>query len=358
MLVRQVGNKGNIGKIGKRTFALLAVGSALVASLAACSSSGGKGAGAATAGGTSAGAHQTVNIVGYSVPKPAFDALTAAFQKTPAGKNVTFHAAYGASGTESKAVAAGQPADYVVLSLEPDLTKLVPKFISPSWNAGPTKGIVTDSVVVIAVRKGNPLHIHSWADLTKPGVKIVTPDPSSSGSAKWNLLAAYESVITSGGTPAQAAQYITAFYKNVVSRASSGAIALSQFEAGTGNVLITYENSAIQARQSGQSLDYFVPSETVLIENPAAVTVTAPPAAKQFLQYTLSRAGQEIVVSKGFRPVVPGTPVGMVQGANDPSKPFPTPQHLVTVASLGGWTKVNKELFSSSGVITKIAGSS
>lgn len=354
MLVRRVGKNGNIEKIrkrGKGSFALLAVTAALVAS--ACGSSGGKGAGAATAGGTK----QTVNIVGYSVPKPAFDALTAAFQKTPAGKNVTFHAAYGASGTESKAVAAGQPADYVVLSLEPDLTKLVPKFISPNWDAGPTKGIVTDSVVVIAVRKGNPLHIHSWADLTKPGVKIVTPDPSSSGSAKWNLLAAYESVITSGGTPAQAANYITALYKHVVSRAASGAIALSQFEAGTGNVLLTYENSAIQARQSGQSLDYFVPSETVLIQNPAAVTVTAPPAAKQFLQYTLTKAGQEIVASKGFRPVVPGTPVGVVQGANDPSKPFPTPQHLVTVASLGGWTKVDKELFSTSGVITKIAAS-
>lgn len=300
----------------------------------------------------------TVDLVGYSVPKPAYDALTSAFEKTPAGKGVTFAASYGASGSQSRAVQEGQPADYVVLSLAPDLTKLVPKYVAPSWDNNSTGGIVSDSVVVIAVHKGNPLHITGWADLAKPGVQIVTPDPASSGSAKWNILAAYESVIADGGTPAQARAYLADFYKHVVSRASSGSVALSQFMAGTGNVLITYENSAIDARQAGGSLDYVVPSETVLIENPAAVTIKAKPAAESFLQFTLSSQGQEIFAAKGFRPAVADTPVGTVAGANDPSDPFPVPAHLVTVGQLGGWTAVNKQFFSSSGIVTQIEKSS
>ncbi|MBN9620279.1 MAG: substrate-binding domain-containing protein [Actinobacteria bacterium] len=142
---------------------------------------------------TSAGG--TVNIVAYSVPKPAYDSLTTAFQKTPAGKGVQFKSSYGPSGTQSKAVAGGQAADYVGFSVGSDLTKLVPSKVASNWNSGPTKGIVSDSVVVIAVRKGNPKHICGWDDLIKPGVKIVTPDPASSGSAKWNILAAYEHVL-------------------------------------------------------------------------------------------------------------------------------------------------------------------
>ncbi|HEY2674560.1 MAG TPA: extracellular solute-binding protein [Rugosimonospora sp.] len=304
---------------------------------------------------TSAGG--TVNIVAYSVPKPAYDALGTAFQKTPAGAGVTFKSSYGPSGTQSKNVAGGQKADYVGFSVGSDLTKLVPSKVAQGWDSGPTKGLVSDSVVVIAVRKGNPKHICGWDDLIKSGVKIVTPDPATSGSAKWNILAAYEHVLLNGGTDAQAKDYLTKFFKNVVVRASSGAVATTQFTSGTGDALISYEDEAIDARQAGQSLDYVVPAQSFLIENPAAVTKTASPSAKNFLDYVESVGGQTVFAQKGFRPVVAGANPGPVQGANDPNNPFPNPQKIATIEQLGGWSAVNDKFFSSNGIVTKIEGS-
>ena len=254
---------------------LVAVATSLLLALTACSSSN------ASTGGK-------LSLVAYSVPKPAYEALAKAFAATPKGKGISWASSYGASGTQSQAVSNGQKADFVAFSLEPDLTKLVPRFVDASWNIGPTKGIVSSSVVVIAVRKGNPLHINGWDDLTKPGVRIVTPDPGSSGSAKWNILAAYSHVLADGGTEAQAQAYLKAFFANVVSKPNSGANATSTFLNGTGDVLISYENEAIAARQKGQPLDYLVPAESILIENPAAVTKTAPQSAKDFLAYVQS----------------------------------------------------------------------
>jgi sulfate/thiosulfate transport system substrate-binding protein len=332
---------------------MIAAGAALALVATACGGSSGGSTGAAATTGPNAG--QSVAIVGYSVPKPAYDALEAGFAKTDPGKGVKFSETFGASGTQSKAVAAGQKADYVNFSTGPDMTKLVPKFVAADWNAGSTKGVIADSVVVIAVRKGNPLHITGWDDLIKPGIKIVTPDPASSGSAKWNILAAYEHVIAEGGSDADATTYLTSFFKNVVSKPSSGALAATTFSQGTGDVLISYESEAILARQKGTALDYIVPKESVLIETPAAVTVGASAAAKSFLTYAQSDEGQKIFASKGFRPVSSSTDVGSVQGATDPSKPFPTVEKLTTVTSLGGWTKVNKQFFDTTdGIITKI----
>lgn len=297
---------------------------------------------------------KTIHLVAYSVPQPAYDALGQAFAKTTAGKGVTLTGSYGPSGAQSKAVLAGQKADYVAFSVEPDLTKLVPSQVDASWNIGATKGLVSDSVVVIVVRKGNPLHITGWDDLVKPGVQIVTPVPSSSGSAKWNILAAYEHVIAAGGTPAQASAYLKSFFAHVKSRAASGSQATQQFLSGTGNVLISYEDEAIAARQAGKPVDYLVPDQSVLIENPAAVTKTAPSQAKAFLDFVESEPGQEIFASKGFRPVLKGAKVGTVIGANDPSNPFPAVKQLVTVESLGGWSKVNDEFFGDNGISTKL----
>jgi sulfate/thiosulfate transport system substrate-binding protein len=324
----------------------VAVAAAATAALAlsACSSSGG-----------SAG---TVRLVAYSVPKPAYDALGKAFAKTSAGKGVKLQASYGPSGSQSKAVLAGQKADYVGFSVTPDLTKLVPSKVDKGWDSGATKGIVSDSVVVIVVRKGNPLGIKGWDDLIKPGVKIVTPSPASSGSAKWNILAAWSHVTAQGGSEAQATAYLKQFYSHVVSKTASGAVATQQFEAGTGNVLISYENEAITARAKGASVDYIVPDQSVLIQNPAAVTKTASKAAKKFLTFALSSQGQEIFASTGFRPVTSGVKVGTVKGANDPSNPFPTVPKLTTVAQLGGWSSVNDKFFGDNGIDTKIEGSS
>jgi sulfate transport system substrate-binding protein len=327
---------------GRRAIALLTVAGLAMIGVAACAST--------------TSDSKKLSLVAYSVPKPAYDALSGAFEKTSQGAGVGFAASYGASGTQSKAVANGQHADYVAFSLEPDLTKLVPKFVSPNWNSGPTKGLVSDSVVVIAVRKGNPKHISGWDDLVKPGVKIVTPDPGSSGSAKWNILAAYTHVLADGGTDAQAQDYLKKFFANVVSKPSSGSNATTTFLNGTGDALISYENEAIAARQKGQSLDYVVPDESVLIENPAAVTQSAPPVAKDFLAFVESEAGQKIFASHGYRPVLPDVQPGVVQGANDPGNPYPQVKHLVTIASLGGWSAVNAKYFSDGGIVPKIEG--
>lgn len=320
---------------------LIAALGVLAVLLAACSGSGG-------------GADH-VAIVAYSVPKPAYDNLQAAFVKTDEGRGTDFSGSYGASGSQSKSVANGQDADYVGFSLEPDMARLVPDIVAKDWNSGPSKGMVSDSVVVFVVRKGNPKGIHRWADLIKPGVKIVTPDPASSGSAKWNILAAYTQVTANGGSAAQAKAYLSAFYGHTVSRPASGADATTTFDAGTGDVLISYEDEAIAARQKGADVDYVVPSATFLIENPAAVTKNASAPAKAFLRFALSNAGQKIFAVNGFRPVVPGVDVGTVPGANDPAHPFPRIAKLTTVAELGGWAHVDETFFGPRGIVTEIA---
>jgi sulfate/thiosulfate transport system substrate-binding protein len=344
---------GRIDLPATRTFWRRAAASVTVAALAgiglaACSSS--------SASTTSGGGKRSLALVAYSVPKPAYDALQAGFAGTSQGAQVAWRSSYGASGDQSRAVQNGQRADYVAFSLEPDLTRLVPKFVAPNWNSGPTKGLVSESVVVIAVRKGNPKKITGWDDLVRPGVRIVTPDPGSSGSAKWNILAAYTHVLARGGSDADAEAYLKKFYGNVVSKPDSGAKATQTFLNGTGDALISYENEAIAARQKRQSLDYVVPAESIRIENPAAVTVSAPPAAQDFLAYAESLAGQRIFVSKGFRPVRTDVPIGTVEGANDPAKPFPTVAHLTTIADLGGWKAVNAKYFDKgTGLVPKIA---
>jgi sulfate transport system substrate-binding protein len=313
-----------------------------MAALAGCSSSG-------------ADAPNRAAIVGFSVLKPGYDAVEKAFQATAAGRGVSFSASYGASGSQSKAVASGQPADYVGLSLEPDMTRLVPQFVDPSWNAGPAKGIGTTSVVAIVVRPGNPLHITGWDDLIKPGVQIVTPDPATSGSAKWNILAAYTHKLQTGGTDADAKAFLAAFFKNVVSKPASGADATTAFLQGTGNVLISYENEAIAAKQAGKQLDYVVPPDTFKIENPVAVTKNASDAAKRFLSYVQSDAGQKVFAAEGFRPLNPADVPGTVQGANDPSNPYPAITKLETIDDLGGWTRVNAEFFDPDyGIVSQI----
>ena len=323
--------------------AWLTVASLAAIGAAGCSSSG------------KSGDSGQLSLVAYSVPKPAYDALQAAFAKTDQGKGTSLASSYGASGTQAQAVLNGQRADYVAFSLTPDLTKLVPKFVAPDWNSGPTKGLVSDSVVVIAVRKGNPMNIKGWDDLIKPGVKIVTPDPGSSGSAKWNILAAYAHVLQNGGSDEQAQTYLRKFFANVVSKPSSGSAATTTFLNGTGDVLISYENEAIAARQKGKALDYVVPDESLLIENPAAVTKTAPHTAKDFLSFVESAAGQKIFASHGYRPVLSGVTVGTVQGANDPANPFPAVKKLETIADLGGWSAVNTRFFDKTdGIVTKI----
>ena len=336
-----------------RLVALTALASAAAIGVSACSSSKDSGN-----GGGGSGRGGKVSIVAYSVPKPAYDALETAFKATPEGKGVSFSSSYGASGAQSKAVASGQAADYVNFSVGSDMSKLVPQFVAADWNTGATKGIVSTSVVVLVVRKGNPKHITGWDDLVKPGIKIVTPDPASSGSAKWNALAAYEHTIAQGGTEAQAKDFLTKYFKNVVAKPSSGAQATSTFTSGTGDVLVSYESEAIQARAKGADVDYVVPQDSFLIETPGAVTVKASQAAKDFLAFVLSAQGQQQFASHGFRPAAAGVTATGVNGANDPANPYPSVAKLTTINDLGGWSDVNKKFFDpDNGLVIKIENS-
>ena len=237
----------------------------------------------------------------YSTPKEAYEEIIPAFRKTPAGQGVGFSQSYGNSGDQARAVIAGLPADIVALSLEPDVTKLVDeKLVAANWNSGPQKGFVTKSVVVLAVRKGNPKNIRTWADLVKPGVEVLTPNPFTSGGARWNVMAAYGAQIEQGSSDAQAIDYLERLFKNVPVQDKSAREALQTFTGGKGDVLIAYENEAITAQQKGEEVDYVIPDETILIENPVAVTTKAEPEAAAFLEYLRRRAGAEGLRREGL----------------------------------------------------------
>lgn len=299
----------------------------------------------------------TLHLVGFAVPAEANKAAQEAWAKTPEGAGITWEQSYGASGDQSRAVVNGLKADYVNFSLEGDVTRLVEAgLVDPAWKDGPTKGIVSDSVVVIVVAQGNPKKITGWDDLIKPGVRIVTPNPASSGSARWNILAAYQQVISAGGTEAEAEDYLRAFFGNVVALPGSGRDATTAFLQGTADVLISYENEAILARQSGETFDYLVPDDTLKIENPGAVLKDADPKAQAYLDFVLSPDGQQAFAAKGFRPVVEGVTVGEVAGANDPANPFPEPRRLFTINDdLGGWKSVNEKFFADkTGLVPRI----
>src|SRR2546423_6779340 len=185
-------------------------------------------------------------LVAYSTPREAYAQLIPAFQKTTAGRGVSFSQSYGASGEQSRAVAAGLDADVVAFSLAPDITSLVQKkLVAQSWNKDKWHGMVTRSVVVFVVRDGNPKKLKTWNDLLKPGVQIVTPNPFTSGGARWNVMAAYGGALRSGKTPKQAVDYLGKLWKHVVSQPTSAREGLQTFLAGRGDVFLAYENEAI-----------------------------------------------------------------------------------------------------------------
>jgi sulfate transport system substrate-binding protein len=293
-----------------------------------------------------------LGLVAYSTPKKAYDALTTAFEKTAAGKNVTFTESFAASGAQSRAVAAGQPADVVAFSTEPDVARLVKAgLVSSNWDANQYKGIVADSLVVMVVRKGNPKHITGWSDLVKPGIDVVTPNPSTSGSARWNILAAYGAQLKLGKSPARALAYVrTLITKHVSVEDPSGSTAMQTFAGGKGDVLLSYESEAIAAEKAGLPVQYVIPRQTILIQTPDAVVNKSshPKQAQAFLSWLWSPTAQTIWANEGFRPVVQSV-------ASQFASKFPTPPQLFTIDSLGGWKTVDKTLFDpANGSVTKI----
>ena len=286
------------------------------------------------------GGGERLTLAAYSTPQEAYkEELIPAFQKTPQGKGLTFDQSYGASGEQSRAIEAGLPADVIALSLEPDVTKLEePGLVDPSWNDDRYKGFVTNSVVVFAVRPGNPKNIRTWEDLTKPGVEVITPNPFTSGGAKWNLMAAYGAQSDQGGNEQAGVDYLRRLFANVPVQDKSARESLQTFTAGKGDVLLAYENEAITAKDKGEQLDYVVPDDTILIENPIAVSKEsqAPDKARAFVDYARSEAGQRIFVKRGYRPVL--------ESANDPKR-FPEPSGLFKIDRFGGWSAVNDKFF-------------
>ncbi len=316
----------------KRTAAVLLSLIAASLGLAACGSSG------------SGSKHLT--LVAYSTPQGVFEKLIPAFQATADGKGVSFSQSYGPSGEQSRTVANGLHADVVNFSLEPDVERLVKAgLVSSSWNQNATHGFLTNSVDVIIVRKGNPKHITGWQDLVKPGVQVLTPNPFTSGGARWNVMAAYGAQLKEGKTPAQAQEYLKALFHNVVSQDSSARNALQTFLAGRGDALLDYESEAIADQKKGAAIEYVIPRDTILIQNPVAV-VGSSATAKKFVEYLLSPPAQTIWAEQGYRPVISG----IAAAAH-----FPTPPGLFTIESLGGWKTVNKQFFEpETGIVTKI----
>jgi sulfate/thiosulfate transport system substrate-binding protein len=300
---------------------------------------------AAPAGATGA----DLTLVAYSTPKPAYAKLIAAFQQTPAGRGVTFSQSYGPSGTQATSVVDGLPADVANFSLEPDMDKLVKAgLVSSSWDDNATHGMVTNSVVAFIVRKGNPKHITTWSDLVKPGVKVITPNPFSSGSAQWNLLAAYGAELRQGKTAAEAEAYLSSLLKHTVAQPNSASSALQTFLSGEGDVTLDYEDDALYAQSKGEPVSVVVPPQTILIQNPIAVLKTSKnqKAADAFVSFLLSPAGQRIWAEEGYRPVLPSVAKAFK---------FPDPQSLFTINYLGGWTTARSKFFDpTTGLVAKI----
>jgi sulfate transport system substrate-binding protein len=314
-------------------------------------------AAAIVVGAQAASAKTTLSLVAYSTPKDAYAKIIPAFQATSAGKDVSFNQSYGASGDQARAVAAGLGADLVALSLEPDVTTLVKKGIVPSnWKQNPYHGMVTDSVVVFVVRDGNPKKIHTWADLTKSGVQVVTPNPFTSGGARWNVMAAYGAQRAQGKTDKQAIAYLKALFKNVPVLPKSAREATQVFASGKGDVLLTYENEAIYANKKGVHTEYVLPKQTILIENPVALTKSGlkHSEARAFLRFLWSSKAQKLYGDAGYRPVVKSV-------ARSAKYRFKQPKTLFTIGSKGlglrGWKSVQYRFFNhDSGIMVKVIG--
>jgi sulfate/thiosulfate-binding protein len=284
------------------------------------------------------GGDKKISLVAYSTPREVYEELIPMFRETPGGANVEFEPSYASSGEQSRAVEAGLPADYVAFSLEPDVTRLVDAgLVAPDWSdTEKYDGMVSDSVVVFVVREGNPKRIHTWDDLLREDVEVITPNPFTSGGAKWNLMAAYVGQLEQGKSEEEAVQFLRDLLANVPVQNKSAREALQTFAIGLGDVMLAYENEAIFVERESEAIEHIVPDQTILIENPAAVTASATPEAASWLEFVQSPEAQRVFGEYGYRPVDPD-----VAAEFD----FPQPAGLFTIGDLGGWTEVNEKFF-------------
>jgi sulfate/thiosulfate transport system substrate-binding protein len=306
---------------------------ALAGSVAACG-------GSSDAEGSD-GSGGTIDLVAYSTPQELYEQdIEPAFTESPDGDGVAFKNSFGSSGDQSRAVEAGLPADFIHLPIEVDINRLIEAgLVAEDYDAG-GKGSPQNSVVVFVTRPGNPQGIDSWDDLVTGEVEVITPNPFTSGGARWNLMAAYGSQIAQGKSEDEALDFVAQILENTPVQDASARDALQTFVGGKGDVLLSYENEAIQAQEAGEEVEYVVPDETILIETKAAVSEEAddPEAAQAFLDFLLSDEGQRLFAEGGYRPVK--EPI-----LKQYEDKFPTPEDLFTIEEFGGWETVATEFF-------------
>jgi sulfate transport system substrate-binding protein len=306
-----------------------------------------------------------LKVGAYSVVREVLDeglfAAFAAHWKSRTGREFKPEASYLASGAQARAIASGLDVDVAILSHEGDMETLVKASkVKPSWRDGPNKGMITHSLVVIGLRSGNPKGINDWADLAKPGVGVLYPDPKTSGGARWNVSAIYGAAFLASREAAQGAPDLSVVrgllakvQANVVNMDPSGRQSMANFtERGTGDAIVTYENELLLQGKEGESFPYVIPPATLLIESPAALVESSVEShgsravAEAFLEFLTSDDGQRIMAEYGFRPVKSG--VAAPKGAHA------LPRKLFTIADLGGWAKLDAELFGPKGLWTSI----
>ncbi|MDZ8256861.1 sulfate ABC transporter substrate-binding protein [Nostoc sp. ChiQUE01b] len=346
---------------------LFLVGTVLSVALAACS---GGGTGNNSASETPAASASPVavskdnvelTLVSFAVTKAAHEAIIPKFVeqwKKDHNQAVVFKQSYGGSGSQTRAVIDGLEADVVHLALAGDTTKIEKAgLIQPGWEKEvPNNGIVSKSVAALVTRSGNPKGIKNWQDLAKDGVKLITANPKTSGGAKWNFLALWDSVIKTGGDEAKATEFVTKVYKNVPILPKDAREATDTFaKQGQGDVLINYENEVILAQQKGEKVEYVVPDVNISIDNPIAVVDKnvdkhgTREVAEGFVKYLYSSEAQQEFVKLGFRPV--DETLAQTKEVTDK---FPKLKTLGTVADLGGWEAIDKKFFADGGVFDKI----
>ena len=312
---------------------VLALGLAI--GVAACG-----GANSAASGGDGSGG--TIDLVAYSTPQTAYEeGIEPAFSESPDGEGVAFKNSFGSSGDQSRAVEAGLPADVVHLPLEPDMTRLVEAgLVAEGYRDTEYNGGTQNSVVVIGVRPGNPENIDSWEDLVQGDIEVITPNPFTSGGARWNLMAAYGSQIEQGKSEEEALGFVQQILEHTPVQDASARDSLQTFIGGKGDAFLSYENEAIGAIEAGEELEYFIPDQTILIETLAAVTTEAddPEAAQAFLDFQVSDEGQRLWAENGYRPVNEKILAAF-------EEQFPDPETLFTIEDFGGWETVATEFF-------------
>lgn len=299
----------------------------------------------------------TLYFGSYSVTQQIYEQkLFPMFQKywkQKTGQTVQFQASFDASGAEATAIANGLPVDVAALSLESDINKIQKAgLITHNWKDTPTHGMVTDSIVAIAVRKGNPKHIKTWADLAKPGVVVDLPNPATSGGAKWDINAIYYATLRHGSAD-QAKSLLASIVKNVQVLDKSGEASMTTFVNGVGDACVSYENEILEKSNHLKTFDEVIPSSTMLIENPIALVDKNADAhgdrqvAQAFINWLEGPDAQRVFMQYGFRPVNPSLKA-------EAAKQFKTPADLFTAADVGGWTKINDTLYSTNGIWNQV----